>query len=183
MAKVFSFEAAAKLYDGTLFEHADGTPRSWTDAALWDDRPRARTESVNRPTEARALLNVHLQARALAQVDEYTQTFTAHELRAFTCEKEALQKHPHLTEWARYEWIAERMPGFAHEWTARRVKAVLQDVSEFMRQSEIERLLDIAETERKQDARAWRGKVHEWNAVVREIADEEAADVFAAMAA
>ena len=166
---------AAPLYDGTLFEHADGTPRLWwARPALWAERELG--DSITRPCEDRAILNVYLQARALGHVHEYSQTLDTFEFRAFTLEKEAKEKYPHLSGWALYGWIAERMAGFDGEWTPRRVKGLLDNVSDIVQAAEMERLLALVEAERK------RGVV-EFKAVVREVMAENAAETWARRAA
>lgn len=174
-AGVIAKPYAAPLYDGDLFTNADGTPRLWwARPALWAERELA--DSITRPCEDRAILNVYLQARALGHVHEYSQTLDAFEFRAFTLEKEAKEKYPHLSGWTLYEWIAERMAGFDGEWTPRRVKGLLDNVSDIVQAAEMERLLALVEAERK------RGVV-EFKAVVREVMAENAAETWARRAA
>jgi hypothetical protein len=68
------------------------------------------------------------------------------------------------------------MLGYAGEWTPRRVKELLDNVTEIVQAAEMERLLALVEAERK------RGIV-EFKAVVREVMAETAAETWARRAA
>lgn len=163
------------LYDGTLFEHADGSPRLWwVRPSLWAERELV--EVITRPCEDRAILNVYLQARALEHLDDYRFTLSVWEFQAFRFEAECKRKYPHLTGWSMYGWIAEHMGGYDGEWTPLRVKGLLDNVSDIVQAAEIERLLELVEAERK------RGVV-EFKAVVREVMAESAAETWARRAA
>ncbi len=164
------------LYDGDLFTNADGTPRLgwWVKPALWAERELV--EVISRPIEDRALLNIYLQARALEHLDEYRFTLSPWEHKAFALEQTCKRDNPHVTGWALYTWVSERMGGYAGEWTARRVKGLLDDVTEIVQACEIERLLERVEAARKQQTREFRD-------IVREVVFETAAETWAARAA
>lgn len=160
------------LYDGDLFTNGDGTPRVswWVKPALWAERELV--EVISRPIEDRALLNIYLQARALEHLDEYRFTLSPWEHKAFALEQTCKRDHAHVTGWALYEWVGERMGGYAGEWTPRRVKGLLDDVTEIVQACEIERLLERVEAERKRGAR-------EFREIVREVVFETAAETWA----
>lgn len=164
------------LYDGDLFTNGDGSPRLgwWVKPALWAERELV--EVISRPIEDRALLNIYLQARALEHLDEYRFTLSPWEHKAFALEQTCKRDNPHVTGWALYTWVGERMLGYAGEWTPRRVKGLLDNVTEIVQAAEMERLLALVEAERK------RGIV-EFKAVVREVMAESAAETWARRAA
>lgn len=139
----------------------------WQRRALWGERVLG--DSVERPVEDAALLNIYLEARALEHLDDYALTLTATEYRVLELERTCRRRNTLLQGWSLYAWIAAEMPGFAGEWTARRVKAVLDDATDVIRTAELENV--VAEIEK-----AARERDRVYRKIVREVMTEEAAD-------
>jgi len=152
--KVINFPSC---YHGSLFEHADGTPRLWwVHEPYWQEREYITTRE--RPVEDAALLHIWLASRALQRLDVYRWSLTKIEANTLALELRCFRENKHYSAGMRYEWIAGHM---GREWTPRQIKGILDDVSDVLRRAEMARVLEIIEGAEKRKTQYFREVVRE----------------------
>lgn len=130
----------------------------WINVKLWSDRPHV--EVVSRPTEAKALLHLWLESRALRHYDRYRTILTSVERKAKDLELQALRT-PHIRGEALYTFIATRMTTHDDHWTWRRAQGILEDVTAILRQAEMETLLELQDKAKKRRSAVFKEIVQE----------------------
>lgn len=132
-------------------------PAWWGSPALWNEREYIT--SIERPVEAQALLNIWLEARAIRHLGSYRQHLNDYEARILALELRCLHENPFYSAGMKYEWIAARMNGA--NYTARQVKAILESVTDILRNAEMVRVLDILDAAEQRRTSYFRGVVRE----------------------
>jgi hypothetical protein len=146
-----------QCYNGTLFEHADGTPRrswlwveweipggirkiieDWQNGLLREYPPTSHwgpiAVSVDPEVETHVLDRLHKEARALKRYErgQYRDLLTSFEQTLLSLERECLYNLPHYRGRAVYEWIAEHPKVRASNYGWHMVKDALQNINDVM---------------------------------------------------
>lgn len=134
----------------------------WVNPKIWADR--THVECIERPVEARALLNLYLEARALRHYNRYRTILTPVERKAKALELEALRT-PHIRGEALFGYVASRLTTAGDKWTWRRARGILEDITDVLRNAELAALLDL-------QAKAEKRKSDYFRSVVQDVLRE-----------